>query len=72
MESAAAGAGVSLIITAQLLKAGVLNATTQTLCWTVVFFFASAGASAGYLTVSEVFFRAGAPPTASEPPSSAA
>ena len=25
------------------------------LCWTVVFFFASAGASAGYLTASEVF-----------------
>ena len=48
-------AGVLLIITAQLFKAGVLNATTQTLCWTVVFFFASAGASAGYLTVSEVF-----------------
>ena len=47
--------GVLLIITAQLFKAGTLNATTQTLCWTVVFFFASAGASAGYLTVSEVF-----------------
>ena len=47
--------GVLLIISAQLFKAGALNATTQTLCWTVVFFFASAGASAGYLTVSEVF-----------------
>ena len=47
--------GVLLIITAQLFKNGVLNATTQTICWTVVFFFASAGASAGYLTVSEVF-----------------
>jgi MFS family permease len=47
--------GVLLVITAQLFKAGVLNATTQTLCWTVIFFFASAGASAGYLTVSEVF-----------------
>jgi MFS family permease len=47
--------GVLLIITAQLFKAGVLNATTQTLCWSVIFFFASAGASAGYLTVSEVF-----------------
>ena len=47
--------GVLLIITAQLFKAGTLNATTQTLCWTVVFFFASACASAGYLTVSEVF-----------------
>ena len=47
--------GVLLIITAQLFKAGTLNATTQTLCWAVIFFFASAGASAGYLTVSEVF-----------------
>jgi MFS family permease len=47
--------GILLVITAQLFKAGSLNATTQTLCWTVVFFFASAGASAGYLTVSEVF-----------------
>jgi MFS family permease len=47
--------GVLLIISAQLFKAGDLNATTQTLAWTVVFFFASAGASAGYLTASEVF-----------------
>ena len=47
--------GVLLVITAQLFKAGALNATTQTLCWSVVFFFASAGASAGYLTASEVF-----------------
>jgi MFS family permease len=48
-------AGVLLIITAQLFKAGTLNATTQTIAWSVIFFFASAGASAGYLTVSEVF-----------------
>jgi len=47
--------GVLLIITAQLFKAGVLNAVTQTLCWSVIFYFASAGASAGYLTVSEIF-----------------
>jgi MFS family permease len=47
--------GVLLIITAQLFKAGALNAVTQTLCWTVIFYFASAGASAGYLTVSEIF-----------------
>jgi MFS family permease len=47
--------GVLLIISAQLFKAGVLNATTQTIAWAVIFFFASAGASAGYLTVSEVF-----------------
>jgi Sugar (and other) transporter len=38
-----------------LFKNGSLNATTQTICWVIVFFFASAGASAGYLTASEVF-----------------
>jgi hypothetical protein len=47
--------GVLLVITAQLFKAGVLNAVTQTIAWSVIFFFASAGASAGYLTVSEIF-----------------
>jgi MFS family permease len=47
--------GILLVITAQLFKAGTLNAVTQTLCWSVIFFFASAGASAGYLTVSEIF-----------------
>jgi hypothetical protein len=37
--------GILLVITAQLFKAGVLNAVTQTLCWTVIFFFfAQAGA----------------------------
>jgi MFS family permease len=48
-------AGVLLIISAVMFKAGALNATTQTIWWAVVFFFASAGASAGYLTASEVF-----------------
>ena len=48
-------AGVLLAISAELFRDGSLNATTQTLCWAVVFFFASAGASAGYLTASEVF-----------------
>ena len=47
--------GVLLAISALLFNAGVLNATTQTICWCVVFFFASAGASAAYLTVSEIF-----------------
>jgi MFS family permease len=47
--------GILLIISAQLFKDGTLDATTQTLCWAVIFFFASAGASAGYLTASEVF-----------------
>jgi MFS family permease len=31
------------------------NAVTQTIAWCVIFFFASAGASAAYLTVSEIF-----------------
>ena len=31
------------------------TATTQTFVWCVIFFFASAGASAAYLTISEVF-----------------
>nr|WP_231116287.1 MFS transporter [Motilibacter rhizosphaerae] len=47
--------GVLLVITAAMFKAGSLNATTQTICWSVIFFFASAGASAAYLTVSEIF-----------------
>jgi MFS family permease len=47
--------GLLLIISAILFKQGTLNATTQTLAWAVIFFFASAGASAGYLTASEVF-----------------
>jgi MFS family permease len=47
--------GVLLAVTAWLFDAGVLNATTQTVAWVVVFFFASAGASAAYLTVSEIF-----------------
>jgi len=49
------GSGVLLIGTGLLLNAGVLDATTLTVCWCVVFFFASAGASAAYLTVSEIF-----------------
>jgi MFS family permease len=47
--------GALLAITAVLFNAGALNATTQTLCWCVIFYFASAGASAAYLTVSEIF-----------------
>src|SRR5689334_4417315 len=45
--------GVLLAITAVMFQAGILNAITQTICWTVIFFFASAGASSAYLTVSE-------------------
>jgi MFS family permease len=47
--------GALLAFSAFLFKAGVLTAITQTLCWCVIFFFASAGASAAYLTVSEIF-----------------
>lgn len=48
-------AGALLVISALLFKAGILNAVTQTACWCVIFFFASSGASAAYLTVSEIF-----------------
>jgi MFS family permease len=48
-------AGTLLAVSAGLFKAGTLSAVTQTLCWCVIFFFASAGASAAYLTVSEIF-----------------
>lgn len=47
--------GILLAITGWLFLKGVLDAVTQTLCWSVIFFFASAGASSAYLTVSEVF-----------------
>ena len=47
--------GVLLAVTAWLFNAGMLSASTQTLAWVVVFFFASAGASAAHLTVSEIF-----------------
>ncbi len=42
--------GVLLIVTAFLFKNGTLTAVTQTVAWCVIFFFASAGASAAYLT----------------------
>jgi MFS family permease len=47
--------GILLIITGLLFRGGTLDATTQTIAWCVIFFFASAGASAAYLTVSEIF-----------------
>jgi len=47
--------GVLLAVTAVLFYTGSLTAITQTIAWCVIFFFASAGASAGYLTVSEIF-----------------
>ncbi|HEY2765752.1 MAG TPA: MFS transporter [Pseudonocardiaceae bacterium] len=47
--------GVLLSITAFMFNAGMLSAITQTIAWCVIFFFASPGASAAYLTVSELF-----------------
>ncbi|MFC5069099.1 MFS transporter [Flaviflagellibacter deserti] len=47
--------GLLLTLTGWLFVEGVLSATTQTLCWSVIFFFASCAASSAYLTVSETF-----------------
>lgn len=47
--------GLLLVATAVMVQADLLSATSLTIAWCVVFFFASAGASAAYLTVSEVF-----------------
>src|SRR3546814_12228751 len=46
---------VLLTATGLLFRQGLLDATTQTLCWSVTFFFASAAASSAYLTVAESF-----------------
>ncbi|MFG2595591.1 MFS transporter [Streptomyces sp. NPDC048462] len=47
--------GVLLLVTAWFFNSGWLSAVTMTACWCVVLFFASAGASSAYLTVSEIF-----------------
>jgi MFS family permease len=47
--------GLLLIFTGWLFVQGYLNAVTQTLCWSLIFFLASAGASSAYLTISEIF-----------------
>src|SRR3954452_6883818 len=47
--------GLLLAVTAFMFQADVLNATTQTIAWCIIFYFASAGASSAYLTVSEIF-----------------
>jgi MFS family permease len=46
--------GVLMTLTGYLFYIDILNATTQTTLWCIVF-FTSAAASAGYLTVSEIF-----------------
>ncbi|MGU9979786.1 MFS transporter [Phreatobacter sp. HK31-P] len=47
--------GLLLAGTGWMFAEGLLTAQTQTLCWMVIFFFASAAASSAYLTVSETF-----------------
>ncbi|HWB32977.1 MAG TPA: MFS transporter [Acidobacteriaceae bacterium] len=47
--------GMLLAATAWMFAQGWLTAATQTVCWTVIFFVASAAASSAYLTVSEIF-----------------
>jgi MFS family permease len=47
--------GVLLIVAGELFVHDVLTSTTMTIAWCVIFFFASAGASSAYLTVSELF-----------------
>lgn len=49
------GSGAILAVSAMLFQANALNAITQTVFWSAAFFLASAGASAAYLTVSEIF-----------------
>jgi len=48
-------AGIGLSLTGVAFVAGWLDALRQALCWSAVFFFASAAASSAYLTISEVF-----------------
>jgi MFS family permease len=47
--------GVLIAIAGLGLARGWFDATTQTLMWSAVFFFASSAASSAYLTVSELF-----------------
>lgn len=48
-------AGIGLALTGWAFMQGWLDARGQALCWSAVFFLASAAASSAYLTVSEVF-----------------
>lgn len=47
--------GLLLAATGWLFLEDIITAQTQTICWMVIFFFASAAASSAYLTVSENF-----------------
>jgi MFS family permease len=55
IASTYAVSGIMLAITAYLFSQDLLTATTLTVAWMTVFFFASAAASSAYLTVSEIF-----------------
>jgi MFS family permease len=48
-------AGALMAISGYLFYQDLMTAATQTILWTIMFFFASSAASAAYLTVSEVF-----------------
>src|SRR5439155_19229467 len=48
-------AGALMIFVGWLFARGILGAAALTLAWSVIFFFASAAASAAYLTVGECF-----------------
>ncbi|HEX6441537.1 MAG TPA: MFS transporter, partial [Stellaceae bacterium] len=47
--------GILLAAVGYAFRQGMIDAATLTLCWSGIFFFASAAASAAYLTVSESF-----------------
>jgi len=47
--------GVLLAAVGYVFREGLIDAATLTFCWSGIFFFASAAASAAYLTVSESF-----------------
>ena len=47
--------GLVLAVSAFLFQADAISATVQVVFWCISFFFASAGASSAYLTVSEIF-----------------
>ena len=47
--------GILLAVVGWLFRENYLSAAQLTLCWTGIFFFASAAASSAYLTVSESF-----------------
>jgi MFS family permease len=55
IASTYAVSGILLAVTAYLFSQSLLTATTLTIAWMTVFFFASAAASSAYLTVSEIF-----------------